>query len=96
MTRAKPAGLDILLRIYYENDEIGTSEIQQIFPSVGSTTICKMKREVSALMAERGIKTRRAYTIDTETAYEYWGFDAEDMERRRQKLIKLKLAGVAD
>lgn len=89
--RAKPAGIEVILRVYYENAELGTSEIAQIFPGVGRNTICKLKKQAQALMAEKGIKSHRAFAVNTEIAYEAWKIDVEELEKRRQKLLKLNL-----
>lgn len=93
MVRAKTAGLDVVLRIYYENDELGTNEIKQLYPDVGATTIAKLKNIARTEMAKQEVKSYRAHTVNTDVAYAAWGIDVEDAERRRIKLRKLGLTG---
>lgn len=93
MIRAKTAGLDVVLRLYYENPELGTKEIKQLFPTAGNNAIAKLKKIARDKMAERAIKSFRAHAVNTQVAYEAWGIDVEDAERRITKLKKLGLGG---
>ena len=40
---------------------------------------------------EKGQKPFDFFTVSTATAYEAWGIDVEDLEKRRNKLKKLNL-----
>ena len=79
------------LRIYYENTEIGNSEIRELFGSLANSTMYHMKNEVLKVMAERNTPRYRHHTVNTEVAFEVWGIDVDDLEKRRAKLIKLGL-----
>ncbi len=93
MVRAKPADIDVLLRVYYENPELGSAEIRQLYPTAGAHTIDKLKKIALQEMAERKVKSFRMYTVNTEIAYEAWGLDVASLERRQAKLKKLGLVG---
>ncbi len=73
------------LIIYYAKPEIGTAEIRALF-GVAAATACKMKNEVRKAMADRDIKSFTPYTVNTRIAYEIWGIDIGDYERRLKKL----------
>lgn len=89
MVNVKNPNIDTAIRIYYENPEIGNQEIKELFVEISDTTIRKMKKIALKLMTERDQKSFRPYTVNTATAYEAWGMDIADLERRQQKLKKL-------
>lgn len=85
----KRPDIETAIRVYYENPEIGNEEIRLLFGEVSRSTAAKYKGMVSEVMAERGVKTFRPYSVNTEIAYEVWGFDIRDLEQRRKKLVSL-------
>lgn len=88
-----PVSIDKALYIYYAYTEIGNKEIRELFGKMGNSTIAQYKRAVIAQQAEDEVYTSGFATVDTKTAYKVWGIDVEDLERRRDKLQKLGLAG---
>ena len=91
MLSKKPVNIETALKIYYENFEIGNKEIKTLFGSISTATIAKMKNAVYDEMLKRGILRYSYYGVNTEVAYEVWGIDVEDLERRRKKLQRLNL-----
>lgn len=87
-----PADIDTALRIYYTYPEIGNKEIKELFGKIGPNTITKYKKAVQEVQAEREQLTAQSYTVNTELAYEVWGIDVDDLERRRKKLKELGLS----
>lgn len=85
------SSIDTALRIYYRYSEIGNKEIKELFGNLGNTTLSRYKEAVKQAQAERGIMTSCLYTVNTELAYEVWGLNVADLERRRKKLISLGL-----
>ena len=78
------------IRIYYMYPEIGTAEMKQLFgEDTSSATISRYKNVVREKQSERGKKTASANTVITEIAYEVWGIDIRDLERRMKKLQQL-------
>lgn len=71
--------------IYYAKPEIGTAEIRELL-GVSAATACNMKNEVRKAMADRDIKSFTPYTVNTRIAYEIWGIDISDYEKRLKKL----------
>ena len=91
MKYKRPVNIDTALRIYYTYPEIGNAEIKELFGPIGSRTVVRYKEIVREEQAKRGVKTAQQFTINTEVAYELWGIDIKDLERRRNKLKQLGL-----
>lgn len=87
-----PVNIDTALRIYYQYPEIGNKEIRELFGSIGNSTISTYKKAVQKVQAEKNVMTSQICTINTEVAYEVWGINVEDLERRRDKLKALGLS----
>ena len=84
-------GIDNALKIYYSNSEIGNKEIKELFGSLSSATISKLKHLVKDEMMRREMLSYGMYKINTAVAYETWGIDVEDLEKRMKKLKILNL-----
>lgn len=87
------AKFDVVLKIYYENPEIGNAEIGELWQTRSSSTIKNLKKKAQDLMNEKGVKAFGVYKVNTAIAFEAWGLDISDLEKRRNKLRKLGLAG---
>lgn len=85
------ASIDTALRIYYTYPEIGNKQIKELFAPIGDATISRFKKAVQEAQAEKDVKTSQMKTVNTAVAYEVWGIDIDDLERRRDKLKKLGL-----
>ena len=88
----KIADIDTELYIYYRYPEIGNKEIKELFGGLGSATLTKYKKAVQEEQIKQNVKTSQLYTINTEMAYEVWGIDVAELEKRRDKLKKLGLS----
>ena len=80
------------LYIYYRYPEIGNKEIKELFGGLGSAALTKYKKAVQGEQIKQNVKTSQLYTINTEVAYEVWGIDVAELEKRRDKLKKLGLS----
>ncbi len=81
------------LEIYYTHTEIENADIQRLF-NCASSTATRLKMKAKELMANLTIRTWDASKVNTATAYEAWGIDIEEVEKRLTKLNKLKKAGI--
>ena len=82
------------IRIYYENIEIGTKEIKELFISrndtyISNSTAMKLKKIAKEKMAEKEIKNWDASRVNTKAAFEAWGLEINDLEKRLLKLQKM-------
>ena len=89
-----PVSIDTALRIYYQYPEIGNKEIKELLGMSSSKSLDRYKKAVRERQFERGVLTSQAFTVNTEVAYEVWGIDVVDLERRRDKLRALGLSAV--
>jgi len=83
--------IDTALKIYYSNVELGNREIKELFGQRSTTTIVRLKKAVKVEMDKRKIYSYGANRVNTKVAYEVFGIDVDDLERRRAKLKKLDL-----
>lgn len=49
----------------------------------------KIKKAVKEEMAKRGVKSWLPHSVNTEIAYEVWGIDIDNFEKRLKKLRTL-------
>lgn len=83
--------IDTALKIYYNHSELGNKEITALFGKRSSATVSRLKKVVKAEMDNRGVFTYGANKINTAVAYDVWGLNAADLEKRMQKIKKLDL-----
>lgn len=81
------------IELYWSKTEIGTSDIAALF-GVNRERAGKLKGVARELMNERKTINYNAMYVNTEIAYEAWGLQISDLERRFAKLQKLKEASV--
>lgn len=81
------------IRIYYENIELSNKEIRELFVSrlgdnLSPATIVKLKKAVLEEAAKRKILMWETGCVNTKLAFEVWGLDIQDLEKRWAKLQK--------
>lgn len=80
--------IEMAVRLYYEKPEITNADIKELF-STGETQTIKIKKAVKEEMAKRGVKSWLPHSVNTEIAYEVWGIDIDNFEKRLKKLRTL-------
>jgi hypothetical protein len=83
--------IDDALRIYYSHSEIGNSDIKALFGNLSSATVARLKTAVKDEMARRDMFSYGMYKVNTSVAFDVWGLDVVDLEKRRKKLKDLQL-----
>ena len=79
------------LHVYYANSEIGNKEIATLFGQRSSATLSRLKRIVRDEMRKRGVFSYSTNRVHTATAFEVWGIDVKDIEKRMKKIKELAL-----
>ena len=79
------------LRIYYRHPEIGNKQIIELFGNISHTTIAKIKKYVRDEMYQQEKISFGTNTVNTEIAYQVFGLDISDLEKRLMKLQELGL-----
>ena len=83
--------IDNALRIYYSHSEIGNREITALFGKHSSATISRLKKIVKNEMNKRDIPSYGMNKINTAVAFNIWGIDITDLEKRMKKIKELNL-----
>ena len=83
--------IETALKIYYENAELGNKEIITLFGNRSTATVSKLKKLVRTEMIKNDIPSFSAYKVNTKVAFETWGIDITDLEKRLNKLKELSL-----
>jgi hypothetical protein len=83
------SSLETALRVYYSYPEVGNAEITQLFGRHASDTIACLKKAAKDEMLKRGVPSYGAHKVNTTVAFEVWGLDPVDLEKRLAKLKKL-------
>ena len=91
MNIPKISSIDNALRIYYSHPELGNKEITSLFGRLSSSTTTKLKKLAKDEMIKREVLSYGMYKINTCIAFDVWGIDVADLEKRRKKLKALEL-----
>ncbi len=83
------SSLETAIRLYWEKIELRSSDIKVLFGRIGSEKVVQLKKQAQELMDERHTPQWNASRVNTKVAYEAWGLDIDDLEKRYNKLKKL-------
>ncbi len=86
------ADIETAIRIYYQYPEIDNNQIRDLFGKISSSTAARYKKAVKEEQINRNVKTMCIDSVNTEVAYDVWGIDIVDLERRLKKLKSLGMA----
>lgn len=84
--------IETALMVYYANSELGNKEITALFDQHSSATISKLKRISKDEMNKRDIPSYGMNKVNAAAAYEVWGIDVKDLEKRLKKMRELGLS----
>ena len=83
--------LETAIRLYYERIELTNSDIRELFGPLANSTVKRLKEKAELLMVGRNITVWNAQRVNTEIAYEAWGLNIADLERRLKKLKAMEV-----
>jgi hypothetical protein len=86
------SGIENALKIYYTHSELGNKQIHELFGKRSSATVSRLKRAVKNEMAKREVLSYGMHKVNTSIAFEVWGIDVSDLEKRMKKLKNLDLS----
>lgn len=81
--------LKTAIELYYSRTELGNADIKKLFGEHSSSTIARIKRKARQKMIEKNVQSWNANRVNTEAAFEAWGLNITDLERRYKKLQEL-------
>lgn len=77
------------IEIYYSKTQLSNADIKKLF-GVCSSKATNLKKIVRQTMAERNVMPYNALLVNTKIAYEVWGLDIADLEKRHIALERLR------
>ena len=77
------------VEIFYTYPELGTAEVKRLF-GCSASSATRLKAMATARQKEKGIMTFSNSSVNTRCAYEAWGIDINDLEKRLLKYQKIK------
>ena len=80
--------VETAIELYYAKTEIGTQDIKRLF-DVSDGKASTLKKQARAAMREKDVITIFPTNVNTKVAYEAWGLDIAELERKYRKLISL-------
>ena len=83
--------IDNTLKVYYAYPEIGNKEIRYLFGSRSSATISRLKKIAKQEMIKTDTPTFCTNKVNTAIAFDVWGIDILDLEKRMNKIKELEL-----
>ena len=86
---AAAADITKAVELYYSRAQLSSEDVSALFGGVSRATVCNLKQKARVLMKERGLPIWDSKHVETKTAFEAWGLDIDDLEKRFKKLRSL-------
>ena len=83
-----PKNITVAYELSLTQLSLSNDDIKKIFGTCSDTSIARIKKPVLRAMAERGIFIG-GHRVHLATAYDVWGLNDEDLERKYAKFKKL-------
>ena len=83
--------IEAALSVYYNYSELGNKELIALFGRRSANTVARLKRLVKDEMSTRDIISYGANKVNTKVAFEIWGIDIRELEKRMKKIRELDL-----
>ena len=87
--RTQVKDIQTAVNIYYTYPELGTKQVQQLF-DCGRNKATELKAIARKHQEEEGIITYSRSSVNTRCAYEAWGIDIADLEKRHIRYQKIQ------
>jgi len=84
------ASVETAVTAYYAKPQLGNAEINEIFGGLSKGKVCQLKVLAREKMKELGIPLMNNRTVDADAAYQAWGLNIGDLERRYAKIKKME------
>ena len=85
------SSIENALLIFHSNYEIGNNEIITLFGKISHTIVAKLKNMARDEMYAQNMNLYNSKRVNTKIAFEVWGIDIDDLEKRHKKLQELGL-----
>lgn len=81
--------IETAVSVFYRYPQLGNKQIRELFGNIGDARCVALKRLAFDLMNERGIMCYNDVVVNTDVAYDAWGINIADLERRMKKMNQL-------
>ncbi|MBQ9709466.1 MAG: hypothetical protein IJV67_02460 [Clostridia bacterium] len=78
------------VELYYGKIELQNADVKKIFGVKSDSKVASLKKKVQQEMQKRGVPAWTPHGINTYIAFEVWGIDVADLEKRLKKLNKIR------
>lgn len=85
------SSIETALAIYYNHPMLGSKEIKELFGIKANDVVRRLKNEVDRVAIERELLPMGGGYVETDLAFEVWGIDVANLEKRLAKKRKLGL-----
>lgn len=82
------ASIETAVRIYNENLYLGTKQIKELFPGIGSARVCELKRIANAYTREHNRIPYSSFDVLTKDAYTAWHLDVAELNAKYDELLR--------
>lgn len=83
----------LAVELYYSRIDLSNSDIKRLFGGVSANKISSLKKLADAQRREKGMASWDPRRVNTMCAFEAWGLDIEDLERRLKALRRFEKKG---
>ena len=85
--------ISLAVELYYSRIDLSNDDIKKLFGGIGGSKITALKKLADARRREVGMASWNPRRVNTVCAFEAWGLDIEDLERRLKALRRFEKKG---
>lgn len=94
MTEVRPnipelGSIKVAVEMYWKKPALRNADIHMLFPNIGKDTVQRLKKLARERTNELKKMQWSSTTVLTEDAFEAWGLNIENLEKRYSKLKRL-------
>ena len=84
------ANIETAIQMFYGKYMLDSKDISEMFGGISKTSITKLKNKARVKMIEKNVPIIDNRHVDTNAAFEAWGLDITDLERRYKKMKEFR------
>ena len=88
-SRLKIKDIETAVSIYYTYPELGSAEVCRLF-GCSTSSATRLKAKARDYQKQKDVITYSDSNVNTKCAYEAWGIDIADLEKRLLKYQRIK------
>lgn len=80
------------VELYYTRLDLSNADIKALFGAMGSQKVAELKKLAEDVRREKNAARWSPLRVPTSCAFEAWGLDIEDLEKRLARMRRLNMA----